>query len=517
MKRIKYILASVVLLAAVGCDSYLDTLPDNRAEIDSPEKVEKLLVSAYPTSEYITSTELSTDNVDINGANNPNGSLLQEQLYNWDIITDNANEAPKRVWEACYSAIASANHALQAIEEMGTPEKLLGAKGEALVARAYSHFILVNMFAQHYSEQHSDKDLGITYMREPETELNPKYERGTVKETYKAIEDDLLEGLPLLSKTNYTVPKYHFNQQAGYAFASRFYLYKGDMEQVIKYADLVLGNNPSNLLRDNAYLVSVPESSRYKEYSSPKLKSNLLLTTAVSQVGVMFGPYRNFSRYGHGKMISDNETLQAEGPWGKWSSSTFYLFPHVYGGTNMDKVLYPKLPYLFEYSDPVQGIGLPHTVNVAFSTDETLLNRAEAKIRLKDYAGAVEDMNLWMQAYIKLYKPATVQSLEQWASKFAYYTPERPTPIKKIDPDFAIEAGTQEKLIQSVLYLRRIETLHQGLRWFDIKRYGIEVTRRVIEGNQVASVGSTLVKRDLRAAFQLPDDVLHAGMEPNPR
>ena len=40
------------------------------------------------------------------------------------------------------------------------------------------YFVLVNVFCQHYDPAHPD-DLGIPYMEKAETELDPKYERGT--------------------------------------------------------------------------------------------------------------------------------------------------------------------------------------------------------------------------------------------------------------------------------------------------------------------------------------------------
>lgn len=97
--------------------------------------------------------------------------------------------------------------------------------------------------------------------------------------------------------------------------------------------------------------------------------------------------------------------------------------------------------------------------------------------------------------------------------------PDKPTPIKELNPDFEIDkGGVQEKLLQYVLYLRRFEVLHTGLRWFDIKRYGIKVTRRLVDGGKVAQVlPYVLDKRDNRQAFQLPADVITAGMTPNPR
>ena len=38
-------------------------------------------------------------------------------------------------------------------------------------------------------------------------------------------------------------------------------------------------------------------------------------------------------------------------------------------------------------------------------------------------------------------------------------------------------------MLQCVLNFKRIETIHEGLRWFDVNRYGINITRRVMNQN----------------------------------
>jgi len=40
-----------------------------------------------------------------------------------------------------YHTLASANQALAAIEQMGNPQSLSAQKGEALICRAYNHFV----------------------------------------------------------------------------------------------------------------------------------------------------------------------------------------------------------------------------------------------------------------------------------------------------------------------------------------------------------------------------------------
>ena len=59
---------SVVSLAISSCGNFLDTVPDDRIELDSKDKVTKMLVSAYPTVSTMLISELSSDNATDNGA-----------------------------------------------------------------------------------------------------------------------------------------------------------------------------------------------------------------------------------------------------------------------------------------------------------------------------------------------------------------------------------------------------------------------------------------------------------------
>ena len=79
----------------------------------------------------------------------------------------------------------------------------------------------------------------------------------------------------------------------------------------------------------------------------------------------------------------------------------------------------------------------------------------------------------------------------------------------------------QESMIDLVLHIRRMDNLGSGLRWFDLKRYGITVYRRKIEltenGFIPTSASDSLKAGDARWAMQIPYKVIHAGLEKNPR
>jgi len=534
MKRLYNIfLTAALILLSASCNEWLNVMPDNRAEVDSAEKINKLLVSAYPETHYILVSEWSSDNVDDFGKDNPNSERILEEIYAWKDVTVTDNEDPKMLWESCYGAITNANQALQAIKDLGTPEELDAARGEALLCRAYCHFVLVNIFCKAYNPATADTDLGIPYMDKSETELNPKYERGTVAQVYKMIYDDLEEGLELVNDSNYTIPKYHFNQKAAYAFASRFYLFYGKWEKAIECANVVLGSSPADMLRDYDALKALPrdESVVPLQYNSTANKNNLLVHTGYSSLGVYIGPYYTGKRHTHGHAIMISEVLNLA-PWGEdevsmKSTAAFNMYkldPYKYTASNLDFVMFPRIPYLFEYTDPVAQTGYHRTNLAVLTADEALLNRAEANIMLGNYDLALADINLWTANTLNASKAKTVltqKDIEDWANGLEYYTSLKPTPKKRLNPLLidVEEGSTLEAFIHAMLYIRRIEFMHMGMRWFDIKRYGIEITRRTLSTTSLDPVSEddVLTIDDERRAIQIPSEVISAGQTPNPR
>lgn len=532
----KNILLSALALtfALTSCNEWLDVMPDNRAEVDTAEKVEKLLVSAYPENAYIMMAEVSSDNVDDFGEDSPYVNRLYTQIYQWDEVTETDNEDPKQVWSALYGAITNANQALAAIEEMGadTPE-LKASKGEALLCRAYHHFMLASIFCKAYNPATAATDLGIPYMDAPETELNPKYERGTVAEVFEKIEKDLKEGLPLVNDAGYSVPKYHFNQKAAYTFASRFYLNYGKWDECIEWASKALGTAPKEVLRDYETLKSLPKDLAVvgPQYNSTNAKNNFLIQTAYSALGLLFGPYYYESRITGGNMLMQTELLNLA-PWGGFAPATgsytygnmYKLTPYVYVATGFDKTIWPRLNYLFEYTDPVAGIGYYRTIYAAFTGEEALLNRAEAYIMKEMYEEALADMNLWTNNTLNAARcertTLTDESIKEWVNGMEYYTDDAPTPKKALNPILtSFEQGSDmEAYVHAILYIRRVEFYMMGMRWFDVKRYGIEITRRKLGTTlEVLETYDRLTKDDERRAIQLPKDVITAGLTPNPR
>jgi len=564
--KLNYIsyLASVMVMTILttACNDFIEETPDARITIDNEEKVQALLNSAYPQSSYIRMTELASDNTDdINGSNNGYYDRFSEQCYRWQEQTESDNESASIVWEDYYSAIGAANHALAAIEEMGgaSTVTLMAAKGEALLCRAFCHFILVNLFAQHYSSQYADTDLGIPYITQPETSLLPKYDRLTVAEVYRNIEKDLLEGLELQNDAIFDVPRFHFNSKAAYTFASRFYLFYGQMDKVITYTNLVLGSNPKALLRDYKLwepLATTVPFYRAQQYASSTETANFLLCPVHSTDWMYYGPYTTGGRFNFSSYIASKEIIFVA-PWCMSSQRQEQYNQYIFYMSSPNKLHFPKNPAFFEETNASQHTGYYMSLIVPFKVEEALLNRAEAEILLGKDAEALRDLNYWSKNFYKdsiryntgktdwskfdfdkynsgdptfewpyIYaeeysnNQLNLSEVHNWYGKYDYYTPEKATPLKELHPDFMqIENGSdQEQLLQVLLQARRLEFLQEGMRWFDIKRYGIEIYRREITTSlgKIARTDSLLV-RDPRRAIQIPFEVRSAGLTPNLR
>jgi len=524
MKNKITIFATIAAASAAfaSCDKFLDTLPDNRAEVDTINEVYSILGSAYPDHDYILVTELLADNLDNYEISYPKTNRFIDEVWAWKDVTETNNQSPENIWGAFWGAISNANQALEAIDNMGgiqTVPELKEAYGEALIARAYSHFILVNVFCKTYSPKTSSKDLGLPYMTAPEKGFNPQYERGNVADFYARIEADLEEGLKYVGDSHYSVPKYHFTVAASYAFATRFYLFYQKWDKVVEYAGKCLGNAPESMLRDYKYLGTLPSDPLKVgyEYVSSKSKANLLLQTSFSTHRNLFSNYSAWAQYSHGSYLSKTETLTAGNVWG--NEGSFFSSPKTYTGS-MDRIIFWRVPMMFEYTDPVGGTGYNKSIFPLLTTDECLLNRAEALVMQEKYDEACADLNLWVHNIHSTTTVLTPAMIQEFYNAVEYSTWQNGTVKKHLNPDFTIdeEGSLQETMLQCVLGFKRIENMSLGLRWFDVNRYGIEIYRRYMKADGTPDhISDTLTKDDPRRAVQIPQRVLDAGFEANPR
>jgi starch-binding outer membrane protein, SusD/RagB family len=483
MKNINsIILLTLGLVLFTSCEKYLDTIPDNRTEINTPEKISELLVGAYPDANYQAFCELMSDNSFDNFSNSSVGPIYSKP-YLWEDVLQVDTDASQYYWASCYKAIGAANQALEAIKKLGDTPNLGPQKGEALLARAYSHFMLVCLFSKFYDATTASTDLGIPYVTEPEKVVLKKYDRKTVAFVYEMIEKDLKQGLPLINDQSYKIPAFHFTKNAANAFASRFYLYKKDYDKVIEHANKVaVDGSFSSLLRNWNTDYSTKSftiiSSRYGQATE---KSNLLLAETGSYWG------RNWAgqKYGLDANVGRDLYYTDQPGGGRLSYSLF--------GSERG-VFLPKFNELFVRVNPSANIGNGYIMVTLFSAEEVLFNRVEANYYKGNTEAVLADLNTFLSLRIANYSPNT--NALTIAKNNAFYNTN----------------NTNAALLETMFYYRRIEFMHEGLRWFDLLRYKVPVTHNVINGSDIV-----LSANDPRRVLQLPQEATLSGMPLNPR
>ncbi|MDR2282094.1 MAG: RagB/SusD family nutrient uptake outer membrane protein [Sphingobacterium sp.] len=492
MRKIFYILfVGMGLVSLSGCNKFLDHQPDDRTDLDNPVKIKELVASAYPQVFYAAFAESLSDNAGDKGTT----ERVDQNSFPWKFEDQVKSDydMPNTYWNACYKAISSANHALDAIEKLGTPAATRASKGEALVARAYAHFMLVNFFAKPYNEATSGTDMGIPYQMKPEKTAVGEYERGTVKSVYEQIEKDLVEGISLIDNSNYAAPSYHFTKNAAYAFATRLYLFKKDYAKVISYADLVAKTGTiANILRPwNSEYINYSYYVLQNAYGSAATPANLLLVEANSTYG------KDYPGYNYGL----NSSLLAE-VYGSGSNPLgreLAFRSKVFGGTETVYNI-PK----FKTNDIKESIsdnfGEPYVVYTLFAIEEVLFNRAEAYANLGRNDEAINELNTFLSKRLANY------SANNAAHNLTL------TKIKNFYPD----KGEKEAIVEAVLNFKRQEFLFEGLRWLDIIRLGRTVIHRSVGGSS-DNINLTIDANDKRRVLQLPVEAVQFGLEANPR
>lgn len=557
LSKYKFIIWAMASMAFTSCGDFLDHLPDERVDNLNEDQVVKLLSTAYTVGNYGWICEVSSDNViDINApyyATQSNGDQIRvyynlnsygredDEAFRFEPVKSSTNsDSPTAVWEGCYGAIATANHALAHLDRLKAEKNgevtasMRAAYGEAYLTRAFHHFILVNVFCQAWKNEEASKaDIGVPYVDKVNNDLIFTAARGNVADTYAKIEEDLERGLELVSDVNYEYPKWHFNVNAAHAFAARFYLYKRNYDKVIEHANAVLGTDRTllpQMLMDYSRFDDCTRLTDYAEiWQGPNENNNLMLISTYStqwrrSVGCRYA-------YAGGAMRDIQNHL---GPNWRW-----YMMPcaGVGGGTFWDGnsdhgYASSRIGERFQYSDKVAGIGYAHVIRREFTATELLLERAEAYLLgKKDVDNCVADIiayddSRWSfsEANKKFYtsnnalQPLTHTMIQNYYTYDERLGEDNQNPnvcktwafTQNMSPDFVVPVEL-ELYMNCINDMRRYETAYGGHRFFDMKRWGMEWSHTYGDANVQTTV--TLTWNDPRRAIEVPQEVMAAGME----
>lgn len=411
-------LAVAVVAPLAACSDFLDEPTDTRIDPSTDEQLAQLLTTSYVQANYGWMMELYSDNVVDNNAPDENGLRYNlgaydqgdNEMFAWERCNSNTGtDSPTMFWgimlriESPVPCGCLRNSSRSRLRGGALNETQTSIKGEALLIRAYGHFLLANIFCEAYRGPELSKTLlGIPIIKKPETTVKPHYERGTLAETYANIQGDIVEalgldmansktGVPLVNNALFSVPKYHFNSSAGYAFAAKFFLFARNYKMALACADAAFGGPQADASQYLTDVYNKTENFYYlndfgKYNQSISLQRNFLLVPTYS---IALRRTASGLRYSCTREAA-KQTMHGPGP--TWAVSNyhyvlknssigdFYLNPAYMSRQRNGKIEYGmyfpwNVSEFFEYSDKQAGIGYAHVTRSELTGDETLLIR----------------------------------------------------------------------------------------------------------------------------------------------
>jgi starch-binding outer membrane protein, SusD/RagB family len=349
-------------------------------------------------------------------------------------------------WEVSYKIIYGANVAIKMADEKGDDEMTNQLKGECYFLRAFSTHNLVRLFAKPYSQANLSEP-GVI-LRESSLDGAPK-ERATIAETYDYIISSLKTAGDLMSveTPDERNTKGFATKGSVWALLSRIYLYMGDYQNSLAYADSVINSGIYSLETADAFpgYFAQAQSSAETIWCIP-----FMLTDDKKEASVASMIFNGASCWGE---EGASPSLLAEMGFGsdlmdvdtRWS----YIETASPGLKNGVTIYYVKK---FSGQDDLSTLSSP----VMLRLSEVYLNRAEATAHLGNTGDALSDLNEIRSNRMLVPEGGDLNDYLYDASR---------------------DNITDNNILDFVLRERRIELAFEGHRIFDLMRNGKDLVR----------------------------------------
>lgn len=329
----------------------------------------------------------------------PGDAVAQGQISSNDLTRVyrythiNTSTHATNYWSQCYKIIAATNKVIGFVSNDASTE-LKQLKGENLYLRAMAHFNMVRIFGRPYY-QNGGENPGIPILRDglSDDEVNT-ISRASVKDVYDFIIADLLTAAELMSVNKSSI---YASKEVAYALLAKVYLFKGDNENALKYANLVISSGRYTLLSSAnypTYFRSVPENN------SETIFAVRHTNVQIAGIGTMY--------------ISADQSLtpKAQGVtgWGEIYASQKYIdfvgqhpedlrrsfiTPYVVDGVlQQNQKLTPSTPMYYVNKYTLQEGVVNASSPVYLRLADIYLIRAEAQAKLGNADEALADVNL---------------------------------------------------------------------------------------------------------------------------
>lgn len=185
----------------------------------------------------------------------------------YDYTRDASSTMTEYAWELGYRTIGNCNLTIEMVQGLGDErtDKHTVTMGEACYLRALCYFLLVNEFAQPYSNNPTQNP-GLPLKLNSDSNDLPKT-RSTVAEIYTQVVNDLTDAITYMTLPSEMSPKknVYATKEAAQALLARVYLYMGNTEEAGKLADAVIKSGRFELEKGERYATYpqiVPEENK---------------------------------------------------------------------------------------------------------------------------------------------------------------------------------------------------------------------------------------------------------------
>ena len=242
-----FCLLCIACVLCGSCDKFLDIQPTGKVIAKTGEEYRALLTGVYNTfPDDRSMTTLRTDEMTLDPATTTTEDLNSYfDIWTWNDITPDENTVSYS-WRQFYHIIYIANYIIEHQSEIteAKADEVRQMVGEAYMLRAYSHFILANLFGEPYTRCHPATALAVPLSTA--ADVDAVLTRSTVGAIYQQILSDIDAAKQNLNVEAWEATlNYRFSLPSADALRSRVCLYMGAWQGALTAAQAVIEAHPA--------------------------------------------------------------------------------------------------------------------------------------------------------------------------------------------------------------------------------------------------------------------------------
>lgn len=308
-------------------------------------------------------------------------TTTDDLFYSFSLGHTQTQTNTRYFWYISYKIISDVNTVIESAEKVTSPDdatkQLLG---ECYFLRAFAHFNLVRLYAMPYTSSPTGAGIILrTSTSDPALKA-----RSTVQEVYQQIIADAAKGADLMVQSRGVQ---YATREAAWALLSRAYLYEGNNDSTIYYANKVIGSGKFSLSTAATYPALFANAA-----GSPETIFCIAFTTAedYGKFGSIASMIYSDGNSGWGEEFASpslRDSMAAHTEDVRWK----YIMPDTINGV-VQKKNGIEIYYITKFS--FQGGSPTLSSPIMFRLAEMYLNKAEAEAKAGQMSAALDDLDM---------------------------------------------------------------------------------------------------------------------------